>query len=220
MPSPACSSSKAIHRRPWPSTWRSAAPPAQQGLFQPAARAAAGRDRRHLLSGRSGRRRCPTARRWRAMTASPSPAPACTSTTAAPEVTRQIDLVRAALATGTPMFGSCWGLQVITAAAGGSVRKNPKGREIGFGRGIRLTEAGPQASDVCRQARRVQRADRASRRGRDAARRAPPCSPPMRCRRCRAPKSAPTARSPGRCSIIRNIRCARSRRSCAASARG
>ena len=31
---------------------------------------------------------------------------------------------------------------MITAAAGGSVRKNPKGREIGFGRGIRLTEAG------------------------------------------------------------------------------
>jgi GMP synthase (glutamine-hydrolysing) len=59
-----------------------------------------------------------------------------------PSVTRQIDLVRAALATGTPLFGSCWGLQVITAATGGSVRKNPKGREIGFGRGIRLTEAG------------------------------------------------------------------------------
>jgi len=58
------------------------------------------------------------------------------------EVTRQIDLVRQALTTGTPVFGSCWGLQVITAAAGGVVRKNPKGREIGFGRGIRLTEAG------------------------------------------------------------------------------
>ena len=58
------------------------------------------------------------------------------------EVMRQIDLVRSALKTGTPVFGSCWGLQVITAAAGGSVRKNPKGREIGFGRGIRLTEAG------------------------------------------------------------------------------
>lgn len=58
------------------------------------------------------------------------------------EVMRQVDLVRAALSTGTPVFGSCWGLQVITAAAGGSVRKNPKGREIGFGRGIRLTEAG------------------------------------------------------------------------------
>ena len=59
-----------------------------------------------------------------------------------PEVVRQIELVRAALKTGTPIFGSCWGLQVITAAAGGSVRKNPKGREIGFGRRIRLTEAG------------------------------------------------------------------------------
>jgi len=58
------------------------------------------------------------------------------------EVTRQIDLVRQALTTGTPVFGSCWGLQIITVAAGGVVRKNPKGREIGFGRGIRLTESG------------------------------------------------------------------------------
>jgi GMP synthase (glutamine-hydrolysing) len=57
-------------------------------------------------------------------------------------VTRQIELVRAALGTGTPVFGSCWGLQVIAAATGGSVRRNPKGREIGFGRGIRLTDAG------------------------------------------------------------------------------
>ncbi|MBS0536160.1 MAG: gamma-glutamyl-gamma-aminobutyrate hydrolase family protein [Proteobacteria bacterium] len=59
-----------------------------------------------------------------------------------PEVTRQVDLVRTALGTGTPVFGSCWGLQVITVASGGVVRRNPKGREIGFGRGIRLTEAG------------------------------------------------------------------------------
>ncbi len=58
------------------------------------------------------------------------------------EVTRQIDLVRTALTTGTPVFGSCWGLQVLTVAAGGNVRRNPKGREIGFGRSIRLTEAG------------------------------------------------------------------------------
>ena len=57
-------------------------------------------------------------------------------------VNRQIDLVRTALSTGTPLFGSCWGLLVNTAAAGGVVRKNPNGREIGFGRGIRLTEAG------------------------------------------------------------------------------
>jgi len=59
-----------------------------------------------------------------------------------PAVTRQIELVRSALRHATPLLGSCWGLQVITVAAGGSVRKNPKGREIGFGRGIRLTEAG------------------------------------------------------------------------------
>lgn len=59
-----------------------------------------------------------------------------------PEVTRQIELARAVLDASVPVFGSCWGLQVLTVAAGGSVRKNPKGREIGFGRGIRLTEAG------------------------------------------------------------------------------
>jgi GMP synthase (glutamine-hydrolysing) len=61
---------------------------------------------------------------------------------AGPEVMRQIELARAVLKSRTPLFGSCWGLQVITVAAGGSVRKNPKGREIGFGRSIRLTEAG------------------------------------------------------------------------------
>jgi GMP synthase (glutamine-hydrolysing) len=59
-----------------------------------------------------------------------------------PAVTNQIELVRAALQTGTPVFGSCWGLQVLTVAAGGVVRKNPKGREIGFGRRIKLTEPG------------------------------------------------------------------------------
>jgi GMP synthase (glutamine-hydrolysing) len=59
-----------------------------------------------------------------------------------PQVTQQIDLVRGLLAAGTPFFGSCWGLQVLTVAAGGSVRRNPKGRELGFGRGIRLTEEG------------------------------------------------------------------------------
>src|SRR5689334_16101615 len=59
-----------------------------------------------------------------------------------PEVERQIELVRTVLGTGTPVFGSCWGLQLLTASAGGSVRRNPKGREIGFGRAIRLTAAG------------------------------------------------------------------------------
>jgi GMP synthase (glutamine-hydrolysing) len=61
---------------------------------------------------------------------------------AAPAVTRQIELACAVLQSGTPIFGSCWGLQVLTVAAGGVVRKNPKGREIGFGRRIKLTESG------------------------------------------------------------------------------
>jgi GMP synthase (glutamine-hydrolysing) len=59
-----------------------------------------------------------------------------------PEVTRQVELARAVLDAGTPVFGSCWGLQVLVVAAGGSVRRNPKGRELGFGRGIRLTPEG------------------------------------------------------------------------------
>jgi GMP synthase (glutamine-hydrolysing) len=59
-----------------------------------------------------------------------------------PAVMQQIDLAKAVLKANTPAFGSCWGLQVLTVAAGGAVRRNPKGREVGFGRSITLTEAG------------------------------------------------------------------------------
>ena len=59
-----------------------------------------------------------------------------------PAIEQQIALLRTAFDTGTPIFGSCWGLQLITVAAGGVVRKNPRGREVGFGRRIRLTEHG------------------------------------------------------------------------------
>jgi GMP synthase (glutamine-hydrolysing) len=58
-----------------------------------------------------------------------------------PAVDSQIALARAVMAARTPVFGSCWGLQVLTVAAGGAVRQNPKGREIGVARRIRLTEA-------------------------------------------------------------------------------
>ena len=57
-------------------------------------------------------------------------------------VARQIELARAVFASRTPFFGSCWGLQVACAAAGGRVLKNPRGREIGMARGIWPTEAG------------------------------------------------------------------------------
>jgi GMP synthase (glutamine-hydrolysing) len=60
----------------------------------------------------------------------------------APPVTRQIDLMRAIYASGTPCFGSCWGIQVGSVAAGGTVAANPKGRETGFARKITPTEAG------------------------------------------------------------------------------
>jgi len=58
------------------------------------------------------------------------------------EIARQIELTREILQSRTPLFGSCWGLQLMTVAAGGVVRANPKGREIGIGRRIALTPAG------------------------------------------------------------------------------
>lgn len=61
---------------------------------------------------------------------------------AEPESLSQVDFARAVFSTGLPFFGSCWGLQVAAAAAGGEVKLNPAGREIGIARSIRLTEAG------------------------------------------------------------------------------
>jgi GMP synthase (glutamine-hydrolysing) len=57
-------------------------------------------------------------------------------------VQRQIELVKAVFDAGLPCFGSCWGLQVGVTAAGGTVVRNPRGREFGIGRRIMLTPAG------------------------------------------------------------------------------
>jgi GMP synthase (glutamine-hydrolysing) len=57
-------------------------------------------------------------------------------------VLRQVELVKAVFEAGLPTFGSCWGLQVGVTAAGGTVVRNPRGREFGFGRRITLTQAG------------------------------------------------------------------------------
>lgn len=54
----------------------------------------------------------------------------------------QIDLARTLFRTGTPCFGSCWGLQLATVAAGGTVRANPEGREIGIARRIEILAPG------------------------------------------------------------------------------
>ena len=57
-------------------------------------------------------------------------------------VERQIDLAKAVFAAGVPCFGSCWGLQLGVTAAGGSVIRNPRGREFGFARRIMLNTQG------------------------------------------------------------------------------
>ena len=59
-----------------------------------------------------------------------------------PSVREQVDLARAIWDAGLPAFGSCWGLQVMTAALGGTVHLNPNGREVGVARRIVPTEAG------------------------------------------------------------------------------
>jgi GMP synthase (glutamine-hydrolysing) len=58
------------------------------------------------------------------------------------ESLRQIEFVREVFARGIPMFGSCWGLQLATVAAGGEVGLNPAGKEVAFARKITLTPAG------------------------------------------------------------------------------
>ena len=59
-----------------------------------------------------------------------------------PAVQRQLALVQAVFDAGLPSFGSCWGLQLGVTAAGGTVVRNPRGREFGIGRRITLTSAG------------------------------------------------------------------------------
>src|SRR6185437_15882868 len=59
-----------------------------------------------------------------------------------PEVRSQVELARQVLATSTPIFGSCWGLQITAIAAGGEVAPSRNGREIGVARDIELTDDG------------------------------------------------------------------------------
>ncbi len=62
--------------------------------------------------------------------------------TGQPRVMRQLELARQGFESGIPSFGSCWGLQIAAAAAGGEVKANPLGREMGFARRTTLTESG------------------------------------------------------------------------------
>jgi GMP synthase (glutamine-hydrolysing) len=59
-----------------------------------------------------------------------------------PKVRRLLRFMQAVFASGTPAFGSCAGLQVAAAAAGGKVRPRRRGQEAGFARRIVPTAAG------------------------------------------------------------------------------
>ncbi|WP_375429385.1 type 1 glutamine amidotransferase [uncultured Sphingomonas sp.] len=59
-----------------------------------------------------------------------------------PEAAREVEFMRRVFASGTPSFGSCAGLQVAVAAAGGVVRSMGDRREAGFARRIAATEEG------------------------------------------------------------------------------
>jgi GMP synthase (glutamine-hydrolysing) len=62
-----------------------------------------------------------------------------------PRVAGQIAFANALLEAGAACWGSCWGLQLASLVAGGEVAANPKGREWGIARGIRLTDAAAAA---------------------------------------------------------------------------
>ena len=57
-------------------------------------------------------------------------------------VTKMVDLAKDGYEVGIPQFGSCWAAQIAVYAAGGIVKANPKGREMGVARKIHLTEEG------------------------------------------------------------------------------
>ncbi len=57
-------------------------------------------------------------------------------------IIKQIDLAKELLDRKNKIFASCWGLQVLVTAAGGKVRKNPKGLEAILAKNIELNEFG------------------------------------------------------------------------------
>lgn len=58
------------------------------------------------------------------------------------EIAAQIGLARALYDRGVPVFGSCYGLQLMAKALGGDVHVNPAGREVGIARAIVVNRIG------------------------------------------------------------------------------
>ena len=59
-----------------------------------------------------------------------------------PQVTRQVELAKILINKKNKIFGSCWGLQVLSTAAGGHVGKNDKGLEAIIAKNISICENG------------------------------------------------------------------------------
>ena len=57
-------------------------------------------------------------------------------------IERQIELAKELFKKENKIFGSCWGLQVLATAAGGSVRKNPNGLEAVIANDITINTEG------------------------------------------------------------------------------
>lgn len=57
-------------------------------------------------------------------------------------VRRQIELAKEIYRARVPSFGSCYGIQLAVVAAGGQCEPNPRGREFGVVRDIRLSREG------------------------------------------------------------------------------
>ncbi len=58
-----------------------------------------------------------------------------------PRVAGQISFAKELIRAGAASWGSCWGIQLASQVAGGEVAANPRGREWGIARDIRLTDA-------------------------------------------------------------------------------
>jgi GMP synthase (glutamine-hydrolysing) len=59
-----------------------------------------------------------------------------------PAIERQIELAKELFTKKNKIFGSCWGLQVLNTAAGGSVRRNPRGLEAIIANDITINKNG------------------------------------------------------------------------------
>ena len=59
-----------------------------------------------------------------------------------PEVTQQIEQAKIVFDSKIPFYGSCWGLQIATVAAGGIVAPCKNGIELGIAEDIELTQEG------------------------------------------------------------------------------